>query len=126
MSESLDWLRQVIEARTPGPWRWRSFGGEECLVADHGRRDMILVDARTRIENGRLVPAGGKHGNMEFIATVGTLADKMLAVIEAAEIFQRGVAPIEFKMLGEETLIRIGCLKKELAALRAAKPGGLE
>lgn len=80
-------LRAICEAATPGPWRWGAFGSF-VLVANHGRRDVILADAKTRGDDGRLQKAAPHHPNMAFIEHFNPARVlKLLAVVEAAKPF---------------------------------------
>lgn len=87
MTWTLEKIKELCSKATPGPWRWRQFGEHESLVADHGRRDTMLCDARTRNERGILVRAMAGMPNTEFIAASRTLMPRLLAVAEAAYAF---------------------------------------
>lgn len=99
-----DWLRKVIEARKPGPWtrHWQSKISQSHYICDD--KD---PSAFARVYG---------YDNANFIATVGTLADKMLAVIEQAALHT----------YHPECELNNDPLRRALAALKAAKPEGLE
>jgi hypothetical protein len=91
-----DKLRRIGREATSGPWVWRKLGEHESLFADHGRRDVILCDARTRNDTGILVRAKAGMPNPEFIATSRNAWDLMLDVVEATELH---CCPIDSKLV---------------------------
>jgi hypothetical protein len=82
---TLDDLSAAIAGMYPEPWRWRNFGGNDVLVADHGGRNIILANAETRHEEkGILVPAAKGSPNMDGIALLRNCADELVAVAKEA------------------------------------------
>lgn len=81
----LEEIRALIDRATPGPWKWREFG-EFMLVADHGRRNVVLASARTRAHrDGVMVKAAPGHPDMDLIAAARTLLPLLLEVAAAAQ-----------------------------------------
>lgn len=68
MSDSFKWLEDIVKARTEGEW----------LRDKHKWTDVIDVGARYAFS------LQYRH-DARFIATMGTLADQILAVIKAAD-----------------------------------------
>jgi hypothetical protein len=102
MSDSLDWLRRVIEERTKGPWKtysgdWRVLNFENYPIC--GTSNVL----------------GHDESNARFIATMGTNADLIWAVIEAADFYVNGNYNVGL-------FNPIDRVKEALAALKAAKP----
>lgn len=111
-------LKEVIKNRTPGPWHDLKMGKDlepeyqvagvhsaECKIY-HERRDLeCLPETFER-----------QKADAEFIATVGTLADKMMAVIEAASHPDL----IDFGYAGEHDQDCMHALRAALADLEAA------
>ena len=50
---------------TPGPWAWQSFGCGNLLIAQHGRRPVVL-GAITDLEK-HCAPAMNKDGRLELV-----------------------------------------------------------
>lgn len=85
----LEELDRLSEEATDGPWSWRRFGDRWHLVADHGRRDILLSNARSRNSAGLLEEAHPNMPNMELIPAIRNNLD---ALMEAARCLQYAVA----------------------------------
>lgn len=75
-------IKERVDAATAGPWCWRKLGEHESLFADHGRRDVIMTDGRTRNERGVLVRAKAGMANPDFIAHARTDVPRLLDEID--------------------------------------------
>lgn len=70
--EQIAKAREIIDAATPGPWRWRVFGNEQALYADHGPRHIMVSGGYTTNEMGILNPMKEGQPVSDFIAAART------------------------------------------------------
>lgn len=72
-------------AAPSGPWGWREFGAGYVLIADHGRRDVVLSSSGgqflyTRNAGGRLEPITPAHPVAQQLAAVPDLLQALREV----------------------------------------------
>lgn len=77
MSDVLDKARQVIEARTPGPWSWCHGDGFDHWELWNPVTTEWIVQDDSGVEPST--------ENLKFIALMGTVAEHYQAVAEAAK-----------------------------------------
>jgi hypothetical protein len=85
MTLDLAKLKALAEKALQPPWRWRKFGGEDVMVADHGPRAIVLSGAYTRNEKDVLEPAKPGMANTDFILALVNAFPALVARLEAAE-----------------------------------------
>jgi hypothetical protein len=75
-------MRELCDAATSGPWRWRCWGNEQILAADYGSRWIMLSGAYSRDEHGVLVPMAEGQPVADFIAAARSFVPRAIATIE--------------------------------------------
>ncbi len=86
MTPSLTYLKDVLKGRTAGPW-W----------AEHGKRGFSVWAPCGETGSMQIAAtnfASFDQENAEAIALMGTVADELLAVVEAAEEMVSGKVPV--------------------------------
>lgn len=81
----LDWLRKVIEGRSKGPWSYHNNNALKSWLVYPSEKRYLVPDASMGPSTPRLYPLEETEPNARFIATLGTTADLIMDVLEAAE-----------------------------------------
>jgi len=81
----LNELEKLEKAATSGPWKWRKFGTEMLLCADHGPRFILISGGHTRNERGVLDPMTGKEPVSALIAELRNAAPALIRIARAAK-----------------------------------------
>jgi hypothetical protein len=86
----------MIETKhTPGPWAWQKFGGNHCLTAQHGLREIIIGANPSRgnkmpvvvmNNDGILYPVDPDHANAKLIAASPDLLEACKEAVSTIEM----------------------------------------
>lgn len=97
---------------TMGPWAWRRFGEHPILVADYGRRDVILsaqvfAGLPLIVERGPagyLEPVDPNGANARLIASAPTLIATLVMIRQVIEAHHKIEPEEEWARLAVETI----------------------
>lgn len=130
------WLEEIIKDRTPGPWVTGYWSGQCNFPHQHSRKNCkyqysLVRDWTDRIVNKEtpitIVNTTEEYGTMtkedaRFIASMGTLANKIMDVVRAADDFiLASFDDLDDSYLIDEASKHRYRLYEALKALKAAK-----